>query len=120
MTPIINPWFFYFISIADGIKLLFGSIALISGIIGFMIEFIDLISGFEEIPNTIRSKMKFFIIICIISVILNILTPSQTTLTQMIIAQNLTYENIELTKKQGKELIDYILKITKENEKDEN
>ena len=39
----------------------------------------------------------------------------------MMIAKNFTYENIELTKKQGKELIDYIVTITKEKEeKDED
>lgn len=119
MHPIINPWFFYFISIADGIKTLFIACSVILGVIGGL-----LILGFildeEDVPKIITSKIKPTIISCILFTILSILTPSKTTLYQILIAKNFTYENVELTKKEGKEFINYIIKTTKEEVKDEN
>ena len=116
MHPIINPWFFYLISIVDGFKDLFMACAIISGIIGGAL-ILGLILDDKDLPKFL---IKPVIISCILFIILNILIPSKETLYQILIAKNFTYENIELTKKEGKEFIDYIIKTTKEESKNEN
>ena len=115
MHPIINPWFFYWISVTDGIKDFFMVLAI------FLTVFLTLALVVFINDDLSKKTVILFLIGCIICWLLSILIPSKTTLTQMMIAKNFTYENIELTKKQGKELIDYIVTITKEKEeKDED
>jgi len=115
MHPIINPWFFYWISVADGIKDFFMILAIVLTASSIVV--------FIAVMNDDFSKKSYILLLigCIICWLLFIFIPSKATLTQMLIAKNFTYENIELTKKQGKELIDYIVTITKEEEeKDED
>lgn len=98
MTPVINPWVFYFMSIADGIgvaslilAIIIGGIALVCGIATIAdAEFLD-----EEKLATERRSVQTLAAVAIVSLIVSIFTPSSKTITQMLVAQNVTYERVE-------------------------
>lgn len=107
MKPMISPWTIYFASRADAV----GTLFLIVAIVAFAICFI----GFDDLTN---NGFKLFISIGIISVILTVLTPT----TEMMVANELTSDNVQAIGKTGKDVIDYITdQIDKVvNDKEEN
>lgn len=125
MTYVVNPWFFYLISIVDGLKNLFTVIAII---FGFFIVICIFIGAFgydthcfsEDEWKKFVKFIKIIAVSCVLCISLSILTPSKTTLYQMMIAKNITYENIEKTKKEGIKLVDYIIEKTEEYNKKED
>lgn len=111
MKPIISPWTIYFASRADTVGILF----LIVAVAAFAICLI----GFDDLT---KNGFKLFISIGIISVILTVLTPTTETVYTMIVANELTSDNVQAIGKTGKDVIDYITdQIDKVvNDKEEN
>ena len=111
MKPIISPWLIYFASRADAV----GTLFLIVAIVAFAICLI----GFDDLT---KNGFKLFISIGIISVILTVLTPTTETVYTMIVANELTSDNVQAIGKTGKDVIDYITdQIDKVvNDKEEN
>lgn len=111
MKPIISPWLIYFASRADAV----GTLFLIVAVVAFLICLI----GFDELT---KNGFKLFISIGIISVILTVLTPTTETVYTMMIANELTSDNVQAIGKNGKDVIDYITdQIDKVvNDKEEN
>ena len=120
MTYIINMWFFYFASILDSFWTL-ASIVLFLAIIGtvgfgiwWLIEAYD--SDFfvhddkEETPfaNFCKKMIKVSAIATIISAVLMVVVPTEETVNKMMISSFVTKENVEKTKEEAKEIIDYI------------
>lgn len=115
MKPIINPWMIYFASRADALGTLFMVVALIAFGICLM--------GFFEECLT-KNGFKLFISIGIISAILTILTPTTETVYTMMVANEITPDNIQVIGKTGKDVVDYITdqidKIVNEDDEKEN
>ena len=111
MKPIISPWLIYFASRADAV----GTLFLFAAIVAFAICLI----GFDALT---KNGFKLFISIGIISVILTVLTPTTETVYTMMVANELTSDNIQAVGKTGKDVIDYITdQIDKVvNDKEEN
>ena len=113
MKPIISPWLIYFASRADALGTLFMVVASIA--FG-----ICLISFFEECLT--KNGFKLFISIGIISVILTVLTPTTETVYTMMVANELTSDNVQAIGKTGKDVIDYITdqidKVVNDKEED--
>lgn len=111
MKPMISPWTIYFASRADAV----GTLFLIVAIVAFAICFI----GFDDLTN---NGFKLFISIGIISVILTVLTPTTETVYTIMVANELTSDNVQAIGKTGKDVIDYITdQIDKVvNDKEEN
>ena len=111
MKPIISPWLIYFASRADAV----GTLFLFAAIVAFAICLI----GFDALT---KNGFKLFISIGIISVILTVLTPTTETVYTMMVANELTSDNIQAIGKTGKDVVDYITdhidKIV--NDKEEN
>lgn len=97
MKPIISPWLIYFASRADAV----GTLFLIVAIVAFVICFI----GFD---NLTKNGFKLFISIGIISMILTVLTPTTETVYTMMVANEITPDNIQVIGKTGKDVVDYI------------
>lgn len=97
MKPIISPWLIYFASRADAV----GTLFLIVAIVAFVICFI----GFD---NLTKNGFKLFISIGIISMILTVLTPTTETVYTMMVANEITPDNIQAIGKTGKDVVDYI------------
>lgn len=113
MKPIISPWLIYFASRADSLKILAGCI-LVCCIIAICIAFMEGV--------THKSFMKKCAIVSVISAVSLAITPSTETIYTMMVANELTSDNVQAIGKTGKDVIDYITdQIDKVvNDKEEN
>ena len=113
MKQIISPWMIYFASRADAV----GTLFLIVAIVAFGI---CLVGFFYECLT--KNRFKLFISIGIISMILTVLTPTTETVYTMMVANEITPDNIQAVGKTGKDVVDYITdQIDKVvNDKEEN
>lgn len=113
MKPIISPWIVYFASRADALGTLFMIVALIA--------FVICLIGYDDLT---KSGFKLFISIGIISAILTVITPSTETVYTMIVANEITPDNIQTIGNTGKDIVDYITdqidKIVNEDDEKEN
>ena len=113
MKPIISPWVIYFASRANAV----GNLFLIVTIVAFVICLI----GFDDLT---KNGFKLFISIGIISMILTVLTPTTETVYTMMVANEITSDNIQAVGKTGKNVVDYIVnqidKIVNNKDKKEN
>ena len=107
----ISPWLIYFASRADAV----GTLFLIVAVAAFAICLI----GFDDLT---KNGFKLFISIGIISVILTVLTPTTETVYTMMVANELTSDNVQAIGKTGKDVIDYITdqidKVVNDKEED--
>lgn len=110
--PIISPWFFYLISVVDGLLCficvgcaIFFIIAAVCGLTST--ECYD-----QDEKNEWIKKFKRSFLVAIILAIFSVLTPNSQTITKMAIAQQLTPNNIkatgELTTEVIKNSVDFI------------
>lgn len=123
---IINPWIFYIIDVLSTLKrlsltviliMLFGSIGL-----GTYITFIKSCYCYDEEDRRLTTKLtkilkKVLIVLCIITGVYTV-TPSEETMYKMLVAQNVTYENVDKATEAIKDGVDYIFKkLGKEDKK---
>ena len=99
MEPVINPWLFYLIDNARGLKwgaLIFGVIV---GFIFIMYGafLLDEACSKKEEKSAIK-KMKTGIAILIIGFTLFLIAPSSETVMKMVIAKNVTYDTVDAAK----------------------
>ena len=127
--PIINPWIFYVIDILSNLKgvswfaTFITVIALIFiAIITAYLKVQDSCSGSEnniEVIGTLTRFFKKLLIVAYIVISVFIVTPSEETMYKMLVAQNVTYENIDKAQEEIKETVDYIFeKLGKEDKND--
>lgn len=119
MTYIINPWFFYFANLLDSFWTL-ASIVLflaIVGTVGFGIWWVMeayasdfFVHDDNESPfaKFCKKMIKASVIATIISAVLMIVVPTEETVNKMMISSFVTKENVEKTKEEAKEIVDYI------------
>lgn len=120
MNPIINPIFFYFISVTGVLRniMLIGGFAIVGCIVfaGF-ICCIDV--DIEEVFNAFKKPVIIFLIIGT----LGIFVPSENTCYKMLAASLITPDNIEVVKDGTQELVNYIIdvadQITDDDEDDD-
>jgi hypothetical protein len=114
MKPIISPWLIYFASIADSLKILAGCI-LVCCIIAICIAFMEGVL-------THKSFMKKCAIVSVMSAVALAITPSTETIYTMMVANELTSDNVQAIGKTGKDVIDYITdqidKVVNDKEED--
>lgn len=110
---IINPTWFYWINIADGIKIIMSLLAVASLVASFLSALISL-----DDTDTATSKkfekmaLKMFIV-AIVCIIISLFIPSKETLIEMKIAKYATWEDAEWTADAIKDLVDYIANAIK-------
>lgn len=100
MTPIINPWVFYLIRVADSIVGTATVLLIISVIFFAVAGFFALImlgeydSDDDEFKTVLKcvKKAALFAVLCLA---LSTFVPTEKTITKMLIAQNVTYERVE-------------------------
>lgn len=122
MKPIISPLVIYFASRVNSLKILAGCI-LVCCIIAIFIAFIE---GDIEYGSVLTHKnfMKKCVITSIISAVVLVITPSTETIYTMMVANEITPDNIQTIGKTGKNVVDYITdqidKIVNEDDEKEN
>lgn len=96
----INPWIFYLISLSDTLKWATGILA--------GVAFIGVFIFYDE--NSKYAK-RCFIVGCI-SLVICLFLPSKDICYKMLIASQVTTENIENAKETVKDVVDYIIEAT--------
>lgn len=91
MIPIINPWFFYFLSFADALKVISVVAAILVPVI-FVICVIEDADSKKSVLNSNDKKWMFRVSVFLI--LLAMLLPSKETLLTMQIASLVTEENL--------------------------
>lgn len=124
MTYIINPWFFYFIGIAEGLKAFFSVFTAISALAIIFLGVFLAVSNFDvdvpfdkkndELIKTLAKWFKRSIIATIVFALMLVITPTSATLNKMMISSLVTKENLETVKTNAKDLIDYIAEKAEE------
>ena len=100
MTPIVSPWIFYAMSCVDTLKSIVGIIIFVSLLAlgsAAIIKFTDL----DYFPNEDTQKRTSNIIrkslmVIVVSAIVVTFVPNGTTITKMLVAQNVTYERVDI------------------------
>lgn len=99
MTPVINPWVFYAIYVAEGVAFLTALIAIIAGIAYVAVKVASLFGDYygedDEDYIKIRKTSKTIGKVALVAAILATFVPGEKTITKMIVAQNVTYERVE-------------------------
>lgn len=118
---IINPIWFYLISVSSNLQCVCAVIAALVLIISLLCFLIYPI--LEDMgTNPFKDYMPKLITIGIVCAFISVLTPSEDTCYKMMVASLATKENIEITAEAGKEAIDYIVdsidKLMDEQEED--
>lgn len=118
---IIKPWIFYVISVVSN---LYDTCCLVALIVGiglllfggaWLFEVIE-----EENKRPLPNALKKLLIVFAISMGGVVVIPSETTMYKMLVAQYVTYENVDKATESIKEGVDYIFKkLGKEDKKDE-
>lgn len=99
MTPVINPWIFYIMPVCENVSNIAFLLATIIGIaLIFLIVgyFCDLDWNREDDAELKKRVIKKLIPFLIIALLLTCLIPTEETITKMIIAQNVTFERVDM------------------------
>ena len=106
MEPIISPWIFYFMSLADG----FRAAGYILSITAFAVGVVSLLVYNMENDGLMPWKyLKWFVITFVVGGAISIFIPSQEVITKMLVASFITPDNIELGVEGVKVIFDYII-----------
>lgn len=127
---IISPWIFYLIDVLSSLKGIsrFATFAtvvalIVIAIITAYLKAQDSCSSSEDNIEVIEILTRFFkklLIVACISISVFIVTPSEETMYKMLVAQNVTYENVDKATEVIKDGVDYIFKkLGKEDKKNE-
>lgn len=125
---IINPWIFYLIDVLSSLKGISLTVIIITilGLIGTgVVTVIVKCESWHDddsahfVTLSIKLLKKLLIVLCISFGVYTV-TPSEETMYKMLVAQNVTYENVDKASKTIKDGVDYIFKkLGKEDQKDE-
>lgn len=109
-TSVIDPKWFYWMDVSLALEWVAWIISLI-GVTAILILVV-----FEVTDQFGRPDIKWIKVllpITLLSVVVVCLIPSKDTMITMLVAEMITYENIELTKESAMALIDYIVEQVK-------
>ena len=114
MTPIISPWVFYWIEVLENVSCLCGTLIFFGIILAgaciiflpILIDTIDIdVEDFTKIaPKILKKVVSIFIVIVIVGTFI----PSKETMYTMLVAENVTVENLEVATDVIKDSVDYI------------
>lgn len=123
MEPIINPWVFYLMDICWPISFFSGLIAIVAFIgwvITFVLSKIEQIDCGETLDYKILNKAaKSLLPVAIISAFISIATPSESAITKMIVAQNATYERVEMVGETVQDVYEDIISLVDGDKEEE-
>jgi len=114
MTYYINPIWFYLMHVSTGIKIflcVLGGISLVISVLALMAWIFDGYVDMTDLEDDEKKTFKLFkkiMITSIISLFIGILVPSKEVCIEMMIASQITHENITATKEEIYEIVDYV------------
>ena len=110
MKPIINPWLFYIVDCLEGLKMVcIISVPVLVIVIGFLTATIDdLGRGEEKELKSARRTRKIVILFSVMLLIVIPFIPSKETCYKMMVASQITDNNIQKAEDTIKNSVDYI------------
>ena len=110
MKPIINPWLFYLVDCLEGLKMVcIISVPVLVIVIGFLTATIDdLGRGEEKELKSARRTRKIVILFSVMLLIVIPFIPSKETCYKMMVASQITDNNIQKAEDTIKNSVDYI------------
>jgi hypothetical protein len=122
MKPIINPWLFYLVDVIGNFKSSCFVLLLIV-VIGFgatvLIEIGETADELELDTVKVIKTLKRMAVVGVLLMTLNMLLPSKKTCYQMMIASQVTEENVKKAEDVIKDSVDYIFEKINTNNKGE-
>lgn len=120
MTPIINPWFIYIAGTCDEIRQIVGFLFWVGFIPCICISVIYFLSYLDDDFKNLRTAnslafLKKFVTVTVVASLLYGLIPASKTCYQMMVASQITENNIQKAEDVIKNSVDYIFE--KINEK---
>ena len=113
MTYYINPIWFYLMNLSDGMKTflcVFGIVVFLISVFAFISWSLDVtLTDLDDSEKTIFKLFKTIIIASFITLIIGIFLPSKETCIEMMIASQVTHENVAASKEEIYEIIDYVM-----------
>nr|DAF10652.1 MAG TPA: hypothetical protein [Caudoviricetes sp.] len=106
MTPIINPWLFYLVDVIDSFKFAIFLLLILFTLI-FGVQAIIENNNEEDEVKVIKAIKKMFIVATLV-ITFSTFIPSKKTCYQMMIASQVTEENIQKAEDTIKKSVDYI------------
>ena len=100
-TSVINPMFFYWMDVLGGFELFL--FAVVIGAVGWCVIEVAIMNR----PN-FKKLLKPLLVMITVGLLI-VLIPNKETMLAMLVADLITYENIELTKESAIAIIDYIV-----------
>lgn len=120
MTPVISPWVFYAIYVAEGVAFLTALIAIVAGIAYAAVKVVSLAGDYYGEDNEdyikIRKVYKTLGKVALVAAILATFVPGEKTITKMIVAQNVTYERVEAATDVAQTVYEDIMDLFEEEE----
>lgn len=113
MKPIINPWLFYIVDVIDSFKFTIFLLLMLFTLI-FGVQAVIENNNEEDEVKVIKVIKKMFIVVTL-GLTFSTFIPSKKTCYQMMVASQVTEENIQKAEDVIKDSVDYIFeKINKE------
>lgn len=113
MTPIISPWVFYAMNVCDTLQN-FALIVVICIVIFLIVVLPILYIEFDDI----KVPKKTIVFLLSILLAISIFCPSESTIMKMIVAQNVTYERVEIANETVQDIYEDIISLV-DNDKNE-
>lgn len=118
MDYIINPMWFYWLSVADAADFFAGGVCLVSILVFLGSLLVRGVDADDYTPEKSKERMRkitrISLIAALVSGIICAFVPSKQTLIEMMIARTATYDNVSWTLEKVKEAVDYIISAVKE------
>ena len=105
MNYIIDPMWFYWINVFEGVKL---CLAIVGGTAAAIFGLLT-IFGYTESDDEMCKHSLVFTLIGFALVIVSVFVPTKQTIIEMMIAKYATYDNAEWTVDAIKQAVDYIV-----------
>ena len=122
MTYYINPIWFYLMNVGSSLRValfVVGALALVFAIATFLcLCDCCLITDMDEDEKKMAKVVKKLIVLGVIVVILGVLIPTKETCIEMMVASQVTHENVNATKEELYDLIDYVTDKVKGEDKE--
>lgn len=120
MNPIISPLTIYLINLMDPLHAVFIGACIVFLVLGILtgIDYLDnkdsSTEKYQKQAQKALGRTRRMAVICVLCMLLAVFVPSKNTIIEMIVAQNITVNNINAGEEKVKEAIDYLVEKVKE------